>query len=248
MNIQPYVDKINTDAAVIAQAVAAERGVKTLSVDTATELVSVLSGVLSDRVYMLLSPQEPTYPAAIFGLDSSEPVMSDGYHVMQVDTYTIHVRSDVVSGATGVSQAVSDVIAAFDASSWSIEVTDEAMEYDDETQTYVAILEVAFSVPALTTQSLPAAIVYPVDVTAEPSGYANLTRQHVIQGIGITLITDSTETITDVRNDLFNALLGYQVTADYDPVEYRQGGAIDGGGALTMWRETYVDGLYIQET
>ena len=247
MNITPYVTQINNEAAVIAQAVAAERGVKYLSVDTSSELVTVLSGVLGDRIYNLVLPQDPTYPCAVFGADSSEPVMSDGYHVMRVDTYTLHVRSPLIDGATGVTQSIAAILAAFEASSWPIEVTDAAMEYDDDTQTYVSILEVVFSIPALDTQTLPAAIVYPVDVSAEPSAFVNLTRQHVIQGIGITLITDGTETIEDVRNDLFNALLGYQVTTDYDPVEYRQGGALDGGGALTMWRETFVDGLYIQQ-
>jgi hypothetical protein len=86
MNITPYVNKINADAAVIAQAVAATRGITQTGVSTAAELVDTLSTVLGDRIYNLEMPQDVTYPAAVFWQDGSAPVLVDGYHTMQIDT------------------------------------------------------------------------------------------------------------------------------------------------------------------
>jgi hypothetical protein len=145
-------------------------------------------------------------------------------------------------------ESVDAVRDALEASDWSMEVVDLGTSYDDETLTYATTMEVEVSIPVLTTQTLPAAIVYPMDVSADESRYANLTKQRVTQSIGITLITDSTESISDVRDDLFAALLGYQVTEAYSPVEYRGGSSVEGGGKLTVWREIFFDAYYISES
>jgi hypothetical protein len=248
MNITPYINKINADAAVITQAVAATRGVSQTGVSTAAELVTALASVLGDRIYNLELPQDVTYPAAVFGQEGSTPVLVDGYHTMQVDTYLLSVVASTIDGTGGLIESVDAVRDALEASSWSMEVVDSGTSYDDETLTYATTMEVEVSIPVLTTQTLPAAIVYPLDVSADESRYTNLTKQRVTQSIGITLITDSTETISDVRDDLFAALLGYQVDDTYSPVEYRSGSAVEGGGKLTVWREIFFDAYYIQES
>ena len=106
-------------------------------------------------------------------------------------------------------------------------------------------MQVDFTVAALPTQTLPAAMLYPISAVAAPSTTdGNCLRQREEQTFGVLLMTMDSN-IETLRRAVMAALLGFQVAAGYDHVEYSTGDPIDGGGGLDLWTETYTDALYI---
>ncbi|PUB82377.1 MAG: hypothetical protein DBP02_15095 [gamma proteobacterium symbiont of Ctena orbiculata] len=241
MNVQPYVDLLTANAPTLQQAVVAPPGVQSLGVVSTDEILTVFSGVLGDRVYQMSLPQYPTYPNLVYQLVSSDPQVVDGYHVTHTDTLHLYVRDTTIDG---LDTAVATVQAAIEASAWSIEVQDMMYDFDDEQNVYVAVIEITFVVSALPSQSLPAAIVYPVGTNADPSPFGNLVRQLERQSFAVVIISNSAS-IESLRREIQGALLGKQVHETQ--IQYQQGIPLDGGGGLMLWQEVYSDSLYIEQ-
>lgn len=245
MNVQPYVDLLTANAPTLQQAVVAPPGVQSLGVVSTDEILTVFSGVFDNRVYQMSLPQYPTYPNLVYQLVSSNPQVVDGYHVTHTDTLHLYVRDtdDGVSNV-GLDNAVAAVQAAIEASPWAIEVQDMMYDFDDEQNVYVAVIEITFVVSALPTQSLPAAIVYPVGTNADPSPFGNMVRQLERQSFAVVIISNSAS-IESLRREIQGALLGKQVHETQ--IQYQQGIPLDGGGGLMLWQEVYSDSLYIEQ-
>lgn len=244
MNIQPYVDLLSANAPSLTQVVSAVPGVTEINVSTAVELKAVLDLPMGDQVYNLVLPQKPGYPNLVFQLIGSTPNVVDGYHVSQVDTYHLYMRDDDIDNLIAT---VSEVRSAIETSSWSIELQDMMYDYDDKQDVYRANLEITFTVLALSAQTLPAAIIYPIGARANASELVNLTRQHEEQEFAIMLMSNSMN-LEPLRREVQSVLIGQQVSSAYDPIEYSQGSALDGGGGLSLWQEVYHDALYVGQS
>ncbi|MEW8027847.1 MAG: hypothetical protein AB2806_08920 [Candidatus Thiodiazotropha sp.] len=244
MNIQPYVDQLDTEAPSLQQVIVANPGVQSLGVSTEAELYNVLQPLLNSQTFHMVLPQEPDYPNLVFQLESSQPQEVDGYHISQTETFLLFVRAENI---VSLNAAVDEVLAALEASAWSLEVNDMIKGYDDEQRVFRANIELLFTVTALPSpDQLPAAIVYPVNAQADPSPFGTIVRQLEHQQFAIVLMSNSTP-IETLRREVQGALLGFQVSEIFNPVEYQQGTALDGGGGLQLWQEVYGDGHYIEQ-
>ncbi|MCG8004698.1 MAG: hypothetical protein JAY88_14760 [Candidatus Thiodiazotropha lotti] len=244
MNIQPYVALLSTNAPSLEQVIEATPGVKALSVDTVVELMAVLDPALSGQVFNLVLEQDPVYPNLVFQLVSSQPQSVDGFHLYQADTYHLYIRDRELNSLRAV---VAQVRSDMEASSWAIDVEDMLYDYDDEQSAYRANIEITFTVLAMPGQTLPAAIVYPVNTSAGESRLVNRVHQREEQAFSVMLV-DTASNMEPIRREVQAALLGKQVSAQHEPIEYRQGAALDGGGPLSLWHELYKDALYIAES
>ncbi|MCU7917069.1 MAG: hypothetical protein KZQ95_01770 [Candidatus Thiodiazotropha sp. (ex Epidulcina cf. delphinae)] len=243
MNVQPYVDLLIANAPSLTQVVVANAGVTKINVSTAVELKNVLDPAMDNRVYNMILPQSPSYPNLVFHLMGSTPTLVDGFHTAQVDTYHLYIRDGSLDNLIA---KVSNVRTAIEASTWSIEAQDMMYDFDDEQAVFQANIEITFTVLALAAQTSPAAVVFPVGTNADQSELVNLTRQREHQTFAIMLMSNATN-IEPLRREVQGALLGQQVSSAYEPIEYQQGVALDGGGGLALWQEIYSDALYIQQ-
>ncbi|MBV2138579.1 MAG: hypothetical protein KUF79_17365 [Candidatus Thiodiazotropha sp. (ex Ctena orbiculata)] len=244
MNIQRYVDQLDAAAPSLQQVIVANPGVRPLAVSTDTELYNVLRPLLNDQAFHMVLPEEPVYPNLVFQLISSQPQVVDGYHVSQIDTFLLFVRAETIEV---LNTSVDEVLLALDASSWSMEVNDMMYDYDDEQLVFRANIEVIFTVTALPDPALlPAAVVYPANTSADPTPYGNFVRQLEHQSFVVVLMSNGAS-IESLRREVQDALLGFQVGDSFNPVQYQQGTALDGGGGLQLWQEVYGDGHYIEQ-
>jgi hypothetical protein len=216
--------------------------VQSLGIVSTDEIRNTLDNVLGNRVYQMLLPQDPVYPNLVYRLVSSISQVDNGYHITQSDKLYLFVRDTTIDG---LEVAVAEVRTAIEASSWSIEVQDMWYDFDENQSIYVARIEVDFTIPALSSQTLPAATVYPVETTADRSPFGNHVRQLEQQAFAVVIISDSVE-IETLRREVQAALLGKQVHETQ--IQYQRGVALDGGGGLMLWQEIFTDGLYIEQT
>ena len=91
----------------------------------------------------------------------------------------------------------------------------------------------------------PAAVVYPVAVSADESPYANITRQRERSEFAVLIISDGIQTIDDLRLDVRSAIIGYQQSVDHEPIEYTSGRPEDVGVGADAWLETYNFAIHI---
>lgn len=243
MNVQPYVNLLTTNAPSLTQVAIASPGVTDINVSTTVELKTVLDAPMNNAVYNMVLPQGPTYPNVVFQMVGSTPTLIDGFHTTQVDTYHLYVRD---SNLDNLILKVSQIRAAIEASPWSIEVQDLMFDYDDDKELFRVNIELTFTVLALAAQTMPAAIVYPVSTSADPSEVLNMVRQNENQSFAVMLMSTASN-LEPLRREVQSALLGQQVSAEFEPIQYRQGAALDGGGGLSIWQEIYSDALYIVE-
>ena len=242
MNLVPYKTQIDTEVPALQQVVVATQGVTSIAVDTADLLQAAIAATVSGRMSPLALEQNPTYPNIVYHQVAAQPLTFGGYHATTTDTFILYIRAATYASLQTVVAAVD---AAIEASAYSIEVMDRLEDYDDEQKVFRCNLEVAFTVAALPTQTLPAAMLYAISASANPSlTDGHCIRQREQQNWGVLLLTTAGN-IETLRRAVQAALLGYQVSTAYEHVQYVDGAPLDGGGGLDLWAEGYSDALYI---
>jgi hypothetical protein len=178
----------------------------------------------------------------VYQMVSSTPGTFEGYDVTHTDIFIINIRDDNYDDLIALSATVIAALAAE-----NIEVTDVLHDYDQTENLYRINLELSYSYITSASQALPAAFVYPVARTGTESSYDNYTKQLVNADYAVLIITDDGN-IPALLDEVQAALLGWQQSAAHHEMQYNNGSAIEGVGGMEVWRESYVDAYYMEQT
>lgn len=243
MNLAKYVAQLTTEVPALQQIITADPGVLAVTYNGIPDLIAATTAAVSGRVYNLEMPQDPTYPNLVFQLAGRQPQLVDGVHVSQSDTFVLYVRAETPDELATVRDAVA---AGLNAAALAFEIQDELWDYDDKQLVYRANLEISLSLVASTSQTLPAAVVHTLGTDSDRAQYSNRIKQRSAGRFAVTILTDggNLDALIDAVQD---ALLGFQVDANHEPVEHVRGRPLDGGGGLSIWQEVYNDATYIAE-
>lgn len=244
MDISGVVTQLGNVSA-LQQVLEAPKGSWTTPVDSGGELVTQLSGTFSTEVYAVQQGHEPSYPTCVYALRSAQPLVVDGYQVAQTDIYELEVRAETYDEIVTLTDSINTQLSA---ASIAMTITNAADGYESDpagTGKYVRFFEVEIAYAASSTQTLPAALVYPIDRTSNESAFDNHIKQQVFNEYGIVLMAESS--ISTLLDDVMEQLLGFQQEAGWNDMEYVEGRALDGVAGLEVWREIYTDSNYIEE-
>lgn len=241
MDISAIVTRLTTQCPTLAQVVAAQTGGTQAPVTTQATLYSLLSGTVGARMYPLQLPEQPTHPSIVYQMVSSTPGVFEGYDVTHTDLFILNVRA---ADYDALLALYGDIVTAL--AGQTIEVTDILHDYDQAENVFRLNLEISVSYLAATSQSLPAAYVYPLAITGSESAFDNYTRQQVAADYAVLIVT-ADDNLVALHDEIRDALLGWQQSATHGEMEYSNGAAIEGVGGMEVWRDVYRDTYYIEQ-
>lgn len=243
MDLSSVVTRLDTEVAALVNVELAVSS-DVASVDLAASLKAALNTAASSRIYPIRLPEGPTYPNVVYSQVAREHYAFDGFLITRTDTYVLQLRAESFSGLVTLTAAIKSALDA-----WSVanQVTDVLTDYDDEVLVYRANLEVTATVPVANSQSLPAALVYPIGTQSDPSNADNCTRQRNTRQFAVMLMATTGGTITSLISSCQDALLGWVATGATDSIEHVEGAPIAGLVGLRLWREVYSDWVLITQ-
>jgi len=203
--------------------------------DTAVWVTNLLSPMVANRVYPLKLPDEPVLPSVVYQPVGRSWIEVDGHRIGTTDRYLLSVRGQTFTGLSSLSNDLPSVIAGFEGQA---EITDAAADYEPDQRQYRAHFEVEFTSLATVSQELPAAFVYSVNAEAGENQADNRVSQAVTEGIGVVLVCPSS-LLLPTRLTVEQTLIGLQLSAESDVVEYAGGNLLDQSGSVTYWRELF---------
>jgi len=227
----------------LAQVIKAKAGGFDVPVDSSTELVTQLTGLVSGEIYPLTLGDNPGNPRIVYQLVGSQASEINGYRITQTDTYVLFIRH---SSYDGLISLVSSAITALNGASFSIDVVDILFDYDDVQESFRANIEINVAYLSAPVQTLPAAFVYPLSRDAEDSQYDNVIKQFVSNNYAIAVVTDAGNMST-LLDAVMVSLLGWQQDSAFNEMQYVTGQNLEGVAGLEIWRETYQDSNYITQ-
>lgn len=243
MDLSSYVTQISTGVPALSVVAVATPGITALDIDTPAGLYTVLSPLVGGRVYPLHVDQDTDWPHITYALVESQALTIDGYHLATADRFVVQIRALT---AASLASTLAATKAAIEAAGGALEITDELWDFDEDIGRYRANLEVVYTVPATASAALPAALLYPISVNADPTQTDNCIIQREHQRFAVVIMTADSN-VTTLRTAIKTALIGYKIGSTYWPVQYIAGRPLESGGGLEIWTETYGDSFYVQE-
>lgn len=241
MDVSAIVARIDAQCPTFAQVIAASTGGTQAPVATQADIYSILQGVVSGRMYPLQLPENPVHPSIVYQMVSSSPGVFEGYNVTHTDLFIINLRG---ADYDALLTLYGSVVTAL--SGENVEVTDVLHDYDQSENLYRINMELTYTYVVSGSQTLPAAYVYPISRSGEPSTYDNYTKQYIAADYAILIVT-ADDNIPALQNEIQAALLGWQQSAYHHEMEYSNGSSLEGVGGLSMWREVYRDAFYMTQ-
>lgn len=217
------------------------------AIDNDATITSLLTSIVSGRIYPLTLPDSPAHPSIVYSQAKSHRVGPEGYEVIREDAYIIELRADSFGSLVTLTSSVRSALQGHSVSgqAGAIEITDAATGYEEETKTYTGALEITITHLAMASQVIPAAIVYPISSGAGDNEFDNIIGQQVREQIGV-LILDTTTDIETTRAATLSCLLGFDVESNAEPLQYQSGDAMAVNNAISTWREIYSYVRYIR--
>lgn len=203
----------------------------------------LITSHVSGRVYNLIMPDDASFPNAVFQLVSSKRDSVDGLPIIKTEKIILTLRDETLSALESVGNSVRGALLAYTSSgsAGAITIDDEAEDVefagDGLRKKYRLHLELTVTHLATTSQSLPAAFVYPLSISAFPPDAVNVAEQMIEDEAAVVIVEKSTGGSLDTALGHCDALIGY-VPADW-AIEYRGGELIRQDGHLTTWRERF---------
>jgi len=241
MDVSGIVARLDAECPSIVQFIAANSGGTQAPVSTQASLCTLLEATVSNRMYPLQLPEKAAHPSIVYQMVSSSPGVFEGYQVTHTDTFILNVRGPDYDALLVL---VATIIAALDGE--SIEINDILHDYDQQESLYRINLDVAYTYITSASQALPAAYVYPLSRSGNPSVYDNFTKQLVSEDFAILVITGDGD-MPALLGEIQAALVGWQQSPEHHEMEYGNGSSIEGVGGLELWRETYGDAFYMTQ-
>lgn len=110
-------------------------------------------------------------------------------------------------------------------------------------------VEFAISVNAPTDNSVFTSLfVTPVSEKAEKSRADNYVRQTIEASFSVTIGTSTTtDSLTAIRTQVFNSLLGFVPNIGYDAIEFDEGGLLDVSNGIIWWKDVFIMNYFIRQ-
>lgn len=242
MDVAPIVTRLQTVGS-LAQVVAADPAGSPVTFDTCAALVTLLGSLVAGEMYPLTQREEPVHPSIVYHLVGSAAGEIDGFAVTQTDTHVLSVRAE---GYDELFDLVGSIKAALAGSAAAIAVTDLVFDYDDEAELFRCDVEVSYTYLCAASQALPAAYVFSLGRSAQPSAFDTLTKQRIADEYGILILTTAGN-VPSLAADIRASLLGWQQSAEHFEMEYASGTSIAGVGGMRLWREIYTDAHFVTQ-
>ena len=242
MDVSLIVARLIAECPTLEQVITAKTGGTQAPVASQANLYALLGGLVDSRMYPLTAPESPTHPSMVYQMVSSTPGTFEGYDVTHTDVFIINIRDDNYDDLMTLSTSVINALSAE-----NIEVTDVLHDYVQADNLYRINLELSYSYITSASQALPAAFVYPIARTGAESSYDNYTKQLVSADYAVLIISDDGN-VPALLDEVQSALLGWQQSIDHHEMQYNSGSAIEGVGGMEVWRESYADGYYMEQT
>lgn len=241
MDVDLVIARLQAQCPTLAQVVEARPGGSTTPAASQAALVTLLQGLVGNRMYPVNAPEEIASPSIVYRLVASYPGSFDGYDVTHTDQYVLNIRGTDYDALLALLPQIVTALAGED-----IEITDMLHDFDPREQLYRINLELSYSYLAADSQAMPAAFVYPVSRSASESAFDNLIKQRVDVDYGILLVT-ADDNLSALTAEVQAALLGWQQAPDYHEMQYASGTSIEGVGSMAVWREIYSDAFHITQ-
>ncbi len=242
MDVSAIVTKLQSRSPTLfAQIIAPTTGGSHAPIATQANIYTLLQGLVSGEMYPLQLPESPTHPSIVYQRVSILPGIFEGYDITQTDTFVLSLRGADYDALIALEASV---IAAF--AGENIKLTDAIHDYDQEENLFRIHMEITYTYLAADAQDLPAAFVYPISRSGDPSVFDNYTKQRIEAQYAILIVTDD-DNISALQDEIQASLLGWQQSAEHGEMEYGSGVSIEGVGGLSLWRETYRDTYYMQQ-
>lgn len=252
MDMSAIKTQLETVSSLI-QVIEAAPGGFDVPVDSGAELYTLLSGLVSNRVYPVTNEGRLTLPQIVYTLSGSESIELEGYRITQTDTFVLTVRTATHDAMVGL---INSIVTAVRGSSYAIDLVDYEQSHEPEFAegAYRTDIEIDFSYLVDATggpssafsSELPMAIIYPVGRSADASIADNLIMQEVINQYAVVIATNAGDMST-LLDDVRAAMLGFQQSASFHDMEYVSGANLGGVGTMSLWREIYQDYTHIRE-
>lgn len=186
----------------------------TQGVDTAALLTSQVGAQISSRVYPIILPDSPTYPAAAYQQNAAERVVVDGYPILRDDTYLLSVLASTYAAAISSATTIRDALIDYDPANaaGSFTILDESDDYDPDFQLFERGLLVQVSHLARASQALPAAFVYTLGEDFELGGSLQCITGQAVSRFAVTWVakipTNGVSALAATRNSILAAVAG----------------------------------------
>jgi hypothetical protein len=221
-------------------------------VDSAQLLVSLMEPAVSNQVYPLVISQDVGLAIAYQQAFSNRQEI-DGYTLTRTDGFVVKIISEEEGSFASVAAASDTLRNTFvnytsTGQAGSIEITDQADDYDETTGRFQRLLEVEVTHLAQPSQGLPAAFIYTIDEQArENPVMGGGVSQHLTTSFAVTLVMNMPATgvsgIKSVRDDVYQALAGQ--ASNSGPVELVGGDIVNVIGGVIVWRDVFKAQQYI---
>lgn len=206
--------------------------------DTVPGLVTLVDPVVSRALWPLNLPPSAPATNGVYSLAGLEHVEVDGYRLGRLDTYVLSLRAPTFDPLrTMTTQLIDRVADQSSVEGW--EITDAATDYEYDQRQYRAHFELQATSIAMSSPSLPAAFVHPVQAMASPNDLGTCSvRQTVTEQLAVVLVAEQSD-IGARRQDVSRALLGLETDDAMAPLEYGGGQRVAVSGQHIYWREVY---------
>jgi len=243
LDLTTVTASLTTLATAVAQVILPDAA-DTQGVDTAALLTSQVGAQISNRVYPVMLPDTPTYPAAAYQQVSAERIEVDGYPILRDDTYLLAVLAETYGAAISQADTILDALIAYDPASaaGSMSIVDQGDDYDNDFQLWEKGMTVRVSHLARTSQTLPAAFVYTLGEDFELGESLQCVTGQAVSRFAVTWVAkipaNGVSALSTVRNQILAAVAGLK-PAGWSRIWPDGGEIVAVHSAHVVWRDTF---------
>lgn len=115
--------------------------------------------------------------------------------------------------------------------------------------TLANIVEQSINVNAATPDQLPVILVTPLSESAESSRYDNYVGQTVKATISLVIgSAASNDSLQAIRQQVFQALLGFVPYSGADAIEFEGGDLLDMTNGTIWWKDTFIYNYFLRQS
>ena len=217
--------------------------------DSAALLVTLAGAQVSSRIYPLILPDAPTYPAIAYQRLSAVRAAVDDYPVFRDETYALTLWHGTYGTAHSTAALVRDALQDYSpsAAAGTVDIVDESDDYapelNDGAGLYASNIVVSMTHLARATQTLPAAYVYPIGTDWEPGESVTCVDGIDAATFAVLLVAKIPVTgvsgLESLRAEIRSAIVAEEVGA-WGPIE-PAGGALQAvHSSFAVWRDLFV--------
>jgi len=213
-------------------------------VDTAALLVSEIGSLLSDRLYPLRLPEDPSHPSAVYRLMGSQSVNIGGYPILQEDSYLLAVAGGQYGTVKTTTNSIRSALLAYTQSggAGTAVVTDAADDYRRDVDLFETGMALTFTHLAQAAQSVPAAFVYLLNHDARPENKYRTVSVEEESRFAVLLVdripTGGITELSAKAEEIRSAVLAISESGWRRPLWYG-GDVIAVHNTLALWQETF---------